>query len=491
MFMEYDRYDGLGLADLVRDGEVQPRELVETAISRIELTNPHVNAVVHKMYDRALTTADAPLDGPFGGVPFLLKDLGVMFEGEPTTASSRFLQFSIASEDSTIVSRYKDAGLIVLGKTNTPEFGLVATTEPDFRGPARNPWNPDRSTGGSSGGSAAAVAAGYVPMAHAADGGGSIRIPASACGLFGLKPSRGRTPAGPNFDGIWLGLVQDHVISRSVRDSAAMLDLECLPSPGEPYTAPLPRGPFANEVGADPGTLRVAVCTDSLFGTRTHPDCVAAVDDATKLLESLGHHVEPACPPFDKKEMVEAYLRIVATGLASDIDTVGRLVGKEPAAEYFEPTTWLLQLIGRKTSGDHLVSLLVATQETARQIELFFDSYDIVLTPTLGRPPVRIGELKPTKAQLIAIETLRRFPMKKALDIVLEQMAADNMDPAPNTELFNLTGQPAMSVPLYWNAEGLPIGTQFVARYGDEATLFRLAGQLERARPWFDKRPPS
>ncbi|MFZ0492048.1 MAG: amidase family protein, partial [Acidimicrobiia bacterium] len=285
MFAEYDRYDALGLAELVRNGEIQPRQLVETAISRIEMTNPRVNAVVHKMYDRALTTADGPLDGPFAGVPFLLKDLGPMFEGEPTTSSSRFLQFHIASDDSTLVSRYKDAGLIVLGKTNTPEFGLVATTEPDFRGPARNPWNLDHSTGGSSGGSAASVAAGYVPMAHGNDGGGSIRIPASACGLFGLKPSRGRNPVGPNFDGAWLGLVQDHVISRSVRDSAAMLDLESPPSRGEPYIAPAPKRPFADEVGADPGSLRVAVCTDSLFGTRTHPDCVEAVDDAARLLE--------------------------------------------------------------------------------------------------------------------------------------------------------------------------------------------------------------
>jgi amidase len=489
MFAEYDRYDALGLAELVRDGEVHPRELVETALSRIEMTNSRVNAVVHKMYDRALETADSPLQGPFVGVPFLLKDFGPMFKGEPTTSSSRFLQFHIPSEDSTLVTRYKDAGLIVLGKTNTPEFGLVATTESDFRGPARNPWNLDHSTGGSSGGSAAAVAAGYVPMAHGNDGGGSIRIPASACGLFGLKPSRGRNPLGPDFNGTWLGLVQDHVISRSVRDSAAMLDLECPPSPGEPYMAPAPDRPFADEVGQDPGRLRVAVCADSLFGTSTHPDCVEAVDNAAELLESLGHHVERACPPFDKKLMVEAYLRIVATGLASDIDAAARVVGREPAPEYFEPTTWLLQLIGRKTGGDHLSSLLVATQETAYQMELFFHTYDVLLTPTLGRPPVRIGELKPTKAQMIAIAALRRFPIKKALDIVLGQMAAENMDPAPNTELFNLTGQPAMSVPLHWNADGLPIGTQFVARYGDEATLLRLAGQLEQARPWFDNRP--
>jgi amidase len=489
MFADYDRYDATGLAQLVREQRVHPRELVETAISRIEATNPRINAVVHKTYDTALHMADGAPEGPFTGVPFLIKDLGPMVAGEPRTLSSRFLQFNTDKEDSVLVTRYRQAGLVFLGKTNTPEFGLVATTESEFRGPARNPWNTDHSTGGSSGGSAAAVAAGYTPMAHGNDGGGSIRIPASACGLFGLKPSRGRVPHGPRFDGTWMGLAIDHVLSRSVRDSAAMLDLSCLPNPGEPYSAPAPAGSYLDDAGTDPGPLRIAVCTESLFGSHLHKDCVAAVDDAADLLESMGHHVEPACPPFDRELMVEAYLRIVAAGLASDIDAAARLVGKEPSPEYFEPTTWLLQLIGRKTSGDHLMSLLVATQQTARDIESFFDTYDVLLTPTLGRPPVRIGELNPTKVQMIAIEALRRFPMKKALDTVLSQMATENMDPAPNTELFNLTGQPAMSVPLYWNADGLPIGTQFVARYGAEATLFRLAGQLEQARPWFERRP--
>jgi amidase len=328
-------------------------------------------------------------------------------------------------------------------------------------------------------------------MAHGNDGGGSIRIPASACGLFGLKPSRGRNPTGPRFGGSWLGLVQDHVISRSVRDSAAMLDLSCAPSPGEPYVAPAPRRPFLDEVGSDPGILRVAVCTDSLFGSDLHPDCLDGVNDAAKLLESLGHHVEQACPPFNKDLMVEAYLRIVATGLASDIDEAAQRIGRTPSAEYFEPTTWLMQLIGRKTGGDRLISLLVATHETARRISMFFEDYDILVTATLGAPPVAIGSLRPTRLQTIAIEILRRLPMRKVLDAVIGQMAADQMDPAPNTELFNLTGQPAMSVPLYWNGDGLPIGTQFVGRYGDEETLFRLAGQLERARPWFEKRPPS
>ncbi|GBD85558.1 6-aminohexanoate-cyclic-dimer hydrolase [bacterium BMS3Abin02] len=489
-FAEYTEYDAIGLADLVRNGDVRPSELVEAAISRIEQFDPRLNAVVHKMYDRALAQATrSPDDGPFSGVPFLLKDLTALYEGEPTTASSRFLEFFVADEDSVLVSRYRKAGLLVLGKTNTPEFGLVAVTEPALRGPTRNPWNLDHTPGGSSGGSAAAVAAGFVPAAHGGDGGGSIRIPSSACGLFGLKPSRGRNPLGPHFDGNWLGLVQEHVLSRSVRDSAAMLDISSRPAVGEPLIAPTPDRPFLEEAHTDPGRLRVALCTESLFGTTTHGDCIEAAEKAAALLESLGHDVEEACPPFDKARMVEAYLRIVAAGLAADIAYAARLVGKKPERDYFEPVTWLMMLIGRKTRGDELASLLLATQENARRIAIFHETYDVLLTPTLGRPPVKIGELRPSRRDELAIKAVSRFPARKVLDFVLEEMAAEQMDPVPNTMLFNLTGQPAMSVPLHWNASGLPIGVQFAGRYGDEATLLRLAGQLEAAQPWVDRRP--
>jgi len=490
VFGEYAEHDAIGLADLVRNGDVHPSELVEAAISRIEQLNPRLNAVVHKMYDRALAQAKQPLEGPFSGVPFLLKDLTALYEGEPTTASSRFLQSFVADEDSVLVSRYRKAGLLVLGKTNTPEFGLLAVTEPALRGPTRNPWNLDHTPGGSSGGSAAAVAAGFVPVAHGGDGGGSIRIPSSACGLFGLKPSRGRNPLGPHFDGNWLGLVQEHVLSRSVRDSAAMLDVSSRPAAGQPVIAPAPERPFLEEAHTSPGRLRVALCTESLFGTNTHRDCVEAVENTAALLESLGHHVEEACPPFDKARMVEAYLRIVATGLAADIDYAARLVGKKPERDNFEPVTWLMMLIGRKTRGDELASLLIATHEDARRIALFHETYDVLLTPTLGRPPVKVGELQPSRRDALAIKAVSSLPTRKLLDFVLEKMAAEQMDPVPNTMLFNLTGQPAMSVPLHWNASGLPIGVQFVGRYGDEATLLRLAGQLENAQPWANRRPP-
>lgn len=488
-FAEYDHYDATGLAELVRSGQVHPRELVEAAISRIELYNPEVNAVVHKMYDRALATADGPLEGPFAGVPFLLKDLRARFEGEPTTASSRFLQFSVADQDSTLVARYRDAGLIVLGKTNTPEFGLVGVTEPVLRGPTRNPWNLAHTPGGSSGGSAAAVAAGFVPAAHGGDGGGSIRIPASACGLFGLKPSKGRNPLGPHFDGTWYGLVQEHVLTRSVRDSAALLDVTSAPTGGEPYIAPVPARPFVEEVGAEPGKLRVALCTQSLFGSTTHPDCVDAARDAAALLESLGHDVEETCPSFEKGRLIEAYLRFAATGLAADIAAAAEETGRKPNRALFEPITWLMRMIGLKTRGDEIAALLLLTQDQTLEIDPFFTTYDILLTPTLGRPPVQIGELQPSQRDITLINTLNRVPARKALDLVLAQMAGEQMDPVPNTMLFNLTGQPAMSVPLSWNDTGLPIGVQFVARYGREDVLFRLAGQLEQAKPWADRRP--
>jgi len=270
-----------------------------------------------------------------------------------------------------------------------------------------------------------------------------------------------------------------------------MLDISSRPAIGEPLVAPAPERPFLEEAHREPPPLRVALCTESLFGSTIHPDCIDAVRDAAALMEDLGHHVEEACPPFNKATMVEAYLRIVASGLASDIAYASDLVGRKPGADDFESVTWLMMLIGRKTRGDELTSLLVATQEDARRIATFHEDYDVLLTPTLGRPPVKIGELQPSKVDAMAIAAVSRFPARKILDYVLGQMAAEQMDPVPNTMLFNLTGQPAMSVPLYWNEAGLPIGVQFVARYGDEATLFRLAGQLEAARPWEARRPPT
>jgi len=442
------------------------------------------------MYDRALAEADGPLhDGPFAGVPFLLKDLIALYTGEPTTGSSRFLQYHIAGHDTTMVARYRAAGLVVVGKTNASEFGLVAVTEPSFRGPARNPWDLGRTPGGSSGGAGAATGARFVPAAHGGDGGGSIRIPASACGMFGLKPSRGRNPAGPHFSGTWLGLVQEHVITRSVRDSAALLDVTSAPEAGGPYQPPAPARPFLREVGTDPGRLRIAFTMEPLMGRKMHPDCIAAVEATVTLLEQLGHEVREEGPPLDKKKMTNAYLRIVGAALAADIAHAAEVTGRKPTADQFEPVTWLMTLVGRKTGADELAAILREVQAETHRLAAFHNRYDVLLTPTLALPPVRIGELAPTEMELKMIKALHKAPARRALDIVLKKMAAEQMDPVPNTQLFNLTGQPAMSVPLHWNAEGLPIGLQFAARVGDEATLFRLAAQLEEAHPWVDHRP--
>jgi amidase len=490
VFGEYLDYDAVGLAELVRTKQVHPRELVEAAVERIERFNPQLNAVVHKIYDRALTQADGPLaDGPMAGVPFLLKDLIALYTGEPTTGSSRFLQFHVADHDTTMVRRYRAAGLIVVGQTNASEFGLLAVTEPELRGPTRNPWDLERTPGGSSGGSGAAVAAGFVPAGHGGDGGGSIRIPAAACGVFGLKPSRGRNPAGPHFSGTWLGLVQEHVISRTVRDSAAFLDVTGGPELGGPYSPPLPARPFLQEVGIDPGSLRIAFTTEPLMGNKMHPDCVAALEATVDLLEQLGHQVQEEAPPFDKKQMTMAYLRIVAAAVAADIDHAAELTGRQPTADQFEPITWLVSLVGRSTGADELAVILRGVQAETRRLAEFHERYDLILTPTLASPPVKIGELAPSATELRLIRALHRVPARRGLDLVLKKMASEQMDPVPNTQLFNLTGQPAMSVPLHWNADGLPIGLQFAARTGDEAILFRLAAQLEEARPWAERRP--
>ena len=490
VFGEYLNYDAVGLAELVRTKQVHPRELVEAAIERIERYNPQLNAVVHKMYERAVAQADGPLPaGPFTGVPFLLKDLIALYPGEPTTGSSRFLQFHIAEEETTMVHRYRKAGLVVVGKTNASEFGLVAVTEPALRGPTRNPWDLDRTPGGSSGGSGAAAAAGFVPAVHGGDGGGSIRIPAAACGVFGLKPSRGRNPAGPYFSGTWLGLVQEHVLTRTVRDSAAFLDVTSGPEPGGPHSPPLPARPFLQEVGLDPGPLRIAFTTEPLMGNNMHRDCVAAVKATVDLLEELKHQVQEETPLFNKKRMTMAYLRIVAAALAADIDHAAAVTGRKPTADQFEPITWLVSLVGRSTGADELAVILREVQEETHRLAKFYQRYDVILTPTLASPPVQIGELAATPTELRMIRALHRVPARRPLDLVMKKMAAEQMDPVPNTPLFNLTGQPAMSIPLHWNAEGLPIGLQFAARTGDEATLFRLGAQLEEARPWVDRRP--
>jgi amidase len=464
--------DGTAQADLVRRKEVKPIELVDAAIERIERLNPTLNAVVTPMYEEARRAASGPLpDGPFTGVPFLLKDLLASYGGVRMTSGSAYLRDYVSSHDSELVARYKRAGLIVLGKTNTPEFGLAPTTEPHLFGPTRNPWDTGRGPGGSSGGSAAAVAAAMVPMAHGNDGGGSIRIPASCCGLFGLKPTRGRNPLGPDFGEIMSGLVSEHALTRSVRDSAALLDATSGPDIGDPYWAPPPERPFLQEVGADSGRLRIAFTTQAATGASVHPDCVAAVKDAAALCVDLGHDVVEASPSLSGEMMVRTFTTVWSAGCAFTIDGTAMTTGRAVTQDQFEPLTWGLYEMGqRQTASSYLVAVTIQ-QMMSRAVARFFLDHDLWLTPTLAEPPVPLGTFDSPPDN-----PLQGFA--RAADFV------------PFTPICNVTGQPAMSVPLYWNAEGLPVGTHFVGRFGDEATLLRLAAQLEQARPWTDRRPP-
>jgi len=491
-FPEFHTYDGLGLAELVRAKQVTPIELVEEAINRIEAHNPRLNAVVYKMYDQARTAAKGDLpDGPFKGVPFLLKDLLATCAGVPTSGGNRLLQHLPMPRDSEMVRRFKTAGVIILGKTNTPEFGLLPYTEPEALGATRNPWDLNRTPGGSSGGSAAAVAAHIVPMASGSDGGGSIRMPASCCGLFGLKVTRGRTPTGPDLGEVWRGFGFEHVITRSVRDSAAMLDATAGPDVGAPYVAPTPARPFIQEVTTEPGPLRVAFTAQPFFGGTVHQDCEKGLEAAVRLLQELGHEVIEAAPQIDGEACAIAFVTILAGEIRADIEWAARLAQRKPSLADFEAVTYGLGLLGKAMSASEYASAARFLQTTARQVGRFFEQHDVLLTPTLSQPPAPIGALQPSGSEQALIKLIGRLNAGWLLSAlgVIKPLAAKTFDFIPYTPLFNVTGQPAMSVPLHWNDVGLPIGMQFVGRFGDEATLFRLAGQLERAQPWFDRAP--
>ena len=492
-FSDYDKYDGLGLAELVRRKEVKPSELVEEAINRIEKLNPRLNAVIYKMYElaRRAATGDLP-DGPFKGVPFLMKDILMAYAGVPLTNGSRFFKDFIPDHDSELVKRFKAAGVVVVGKTNLPEFGLVPITEPELFGPTNNPWDLTRTPGGSSGGSAAAVAARIVPLAHASDGGGSIRMPASCCGVFGLKPTRGRNPIGPDFGEAWRGLHCDHVLTRSVRDSAAMLDATSGPDVGAPYYAAPPSHPFLSEVSTDPGRLLIAFTSEPFLADVVHKDCVKGLEATVKLCQDLGHEVVEATPEIDCKAFARAFLTIVCVETGTAIKEAEVLLSRRASFKDFEASTWVLGLLGKQCRAPEFSMSLNLAQLTARQVGEFFTKYDILLTPTLAMPPVATGELQPKGIRAVAMKLLGGLNAGGLIQTIsgIDALAEHVFGFMPYTPLFNVTGQPAMSVPLYWNDAGLPIGMQFVGRYGDEATLFRLAGQLERAKPWSERIPP-
>ena len=463
--------DATAQAALVRKKEVSPTELVEAAITRIEALNPRLNAVVTPMYDAARAAARGPIpDGPFAGVPFLLKDFIAEVARVRFTEGVAFLQDYIPTEDSELVKRYKRAGLLIVGKTNLPALALGATTEPQFFGPTHNPWDLTRTPGGSSGGAAAAVAARMVPMAHGNDAGGSIRNPASCCGVFGLKPTRGRNPLGPHYGDLFSGLVAEHALTWSVRDSAALLDATSGPDLGDPYGCPPPARPFAQEVTAPCQPLRIGFTSKTPLGTPVHPDCVTALQEAASLCADLGHSVTEAGPVFNAERLFQAYATLVASGFAWAMADWGRRTERTPTAEAFEPFVWALAEKGRQLTAPAYLLALQDLQQEARSLARFFGEYDVWLTPTLGEPPVPLGTF--------AFSQEDPFAMRRRIRIF-----------DPFTYLSNTTGQPAMSVPLYWNADNLPIGSHFVGRFGEESTLFRLAGQLEAARPWADRRP--
>lgn len=485
--------DGLGLAALVRAGELHPTELVEAAIAAVEAVNPRLGCVVAPMYDEARRVAREPLpDGPLRGVPFLLKDLLGAYAGAPLRSGSRFYRDFVPAADSEIVRRYRAAGLIAVGKTATPEFGLTPFTEPLLHGPARNPWDLSRTPGGSSGGSAAAVAARVVPFASGGDGGGSIRIPAACCGVFGLKPTRGRTPSGPERGDLWQGCAVQHALTRSVRDSAALLDISAGPDLGAPNYPPPPTRPFLAEVTEEPGRLRIAYTTRALLGGAVDPECVAAVEDAVALLRDLGHELVEAAPEVDGPAFSRAFFTMICGETAAEVAHGQRSLGRKATASDFEVSTWTLALLGRNTSAAEFVAAQRTLSDISRRVAPFFADHELLLTPTLSRPPVEIGALQPRRAEALVMRALGRVGAGAVIQRLLD--ATSQVDRIyefiPFTPVFNVTGQPAMSVPLRWSPAGLPVGVQLVGRFAGEATLFRLAGQLERARPWADRVPP-
>lgn len=489
-YSAYRRFDGVGLAGLVSRGEVSPAELLDVAIGRAEQVNGRLNAIVQPMHDIARKRAGSELSGPFAGVPFLLKDLHQDYAGVPTGSGSRSTRGHIAARHSEVVRRWLDAGLVVFGRTATPEFGTKPITEPEATGRTRNPWNLDHTPGGSSGGSAAAVAAGIVPVAGASDGGGSIRIPAACCGLFGLKPGRGLVPSGPVHGELMHGAATDGVLSRTVRDTAAMLDvLAGHPDPGGPYLPGRPDTPYAELARRAPGKLRIGFTTRSPIGSTVDQEAVAAVDNAATLLGKLGHDVEPADPGVDGVQLAEDFLAMWGANAATTIATVRRTTGA--TMKDVELDNRMFAASARAMRAPEYVAAHQRWNTHTRALAAFHETYDLLLTPTLAGPPVRIGELDTPRWERYVAEAVLRLGVaglatttKTWRDRVLTNLA-----PVPFTQLANITGRPAMSVPLHRTAHGLPLGVQFVGGIGAEPTLLALATQLESEQPWAEHEP--
>jgi len=468
---EYTRLDAMAMAELVRRGEVSAADLLESAIARADAVNPGLNAISERFDDLARETVRGGIpDGPLRGVPFLLKDLHLLMAGTETTGACDFLAGQTADHDSTLVARYKRAGLVTFGKTNTPELGLTVSTEPRRFGATRNPWNLEHSAGGSSGGAAAAVAAGIVPVANASDGGGSIRIPSSCCGLFGLKPSRARTPAGPDRGEGWSGMSCMHVISRSVRDSAAVLDATAGPEPGAPYRCAPQDRPFLEALEQAPRRLRIAFCSQAPTGVPVDAECRRAVDAAVALCADLGHEVEEGGPEFDVQALGKAMMTIISASTRALLDARARQLGRSYTEADLEPATWAMVRDADELGAAQYVEAVNAIHAAGRAAAAFHERYDAYVSPTLAKPPIQLGILCPDNRDIEGyMETLKGY--------------------SAFTAYQNMTGEPSMSVPLHWTDDGLPIGVMFSAGFGEEALLLQLAAQLESARPWAERRP--
>lgn len=490
-FKEYDKYDALGLAALIAKKEVSPLELIEEAISRSEAINPKVNAITYKMYDLARKSAANLPKGTFHGVPFFLKDLLGQYKGVPTSAGTAALRNLTATYDTELVKRFKQAGVVTLGKTNCPELGLMGITEPKAFGATRNPWNLSHTPGGSSGGSASLVAAGVVPMASAGDGGGSIRIPAACCGLFGLKPSRGRVPLGPDYGEVWEGAVQEHVLTRSVRDSAAMLDCVHGADAFSPYIIKPPKTSFLKAIEQPPKKLRIGFTTLPPSGLAIDPNYKAYTEQAAKQLAAFGHEVEEANPGFDGDLLKMSYLTMYLGQVAVDLHEMAIRLNTTIDKLQVEKTTKVLALLGRSISGFEYAKAKRDWHKFTQKMAVYFQKYDILMTPTMACPPVKIGALEPNKWEKIGMNIIYALKAGKLLlkTGLLEKLADESMSKTPFTILANLTGLPAMSVPLFWDKQNLPVGIHFVGKMCDEATLFQLARQLELHYNWFEKRP--
>jgi amidase len=486
---EYTDLDGLGLAARLRSGAVTAAEALEVAIRRADRLDPDLNAISLRLDDRARERAAGPLSGPFAGVPFLLKDLHQDLEGVPTSAGSRALVDVPATETSTTVRRWLDAGLVVFGRTTTPEFGSKGVTEAEVHGPTRNPWDLDRTPGGSSGGAAAAVAARIVPVAAASDGGGSIRIPAACTGLVGLKASRGLVPFGPTESEPLNGLATAGVVSRSVRDSAAMLDVLVGPEDVSPYVPALPPRPLEDVIDEPPGALRIGFTTHSAIRRTPHPEAVRAVEHAARVLEELGHEVEEVDPPHDDAQLARDFLTIWFVHQAVEVERIKRETGC--ADDAFEQDTRVMAALGRAVDGVELQAAEERRREHIGGLARLHRTHDLLLTPTLGEPPIHIDAMRLPAPLRLAAEGLLRTRTTRLLQLggVVDQIVERNLAWVPYTQLANVTGRPAISLPLYWTPDGLPLGVQFVGRLRSEEVLLQLGRQLEVAAPWDHRRP--